>query len=434
MFFAYMFVDVLSPLQSLLQTNRGWTPENYGTFASSEYFLNVFALFLIFAGIILDKLGVRATALLSGIIMVIGASIKYYAVSPAFAGSGLETMLGSWWTSFPASAKLASLGFMIFGCGVEMAGITVSKGIVKWFNGKELALAMGIEMAIARLGVFAVFRISPRLAHAFNNDVSAPVLFVLLLLLIGFICFTVYFFFDKKLEKQIGERGEEPEEPFKVSDIGILFTSRTFLIVAALCVLYYSAIFPFQKYAANMLECRLSISSTEASDIFSYFPIGAMVLTPVLGAYLDRKGKGATMLMLGAILMIVCHLIFAITPAAYFTKGVAYSAIVILGVSFSLVPAALWPSVPKLVENRYLGSAYSVIFWIQNIGLMLFPMLIGWALAITNKGVTNPLEYNYTVPMLIFSSLGVLALLLSFWLKAEDRKKGYGLELPNIKK
>jgi len=434
MFFAYMFVYVLSPLHSLLKTIRGWTPENYGTFASSEYFLNVFALFLIFAGIILDKLGVRATALLSGIIMVIGASIKYYAVSPAFAGSGLETMLGSWWTSFPASAKLASLGFMIFGCGVEMAGITVSLGIVKWFNGKELALAMGIEMAIARLGVFAVFRISPRLAHAFNNDVSAPVLFVLLLLLIGFICFTVYFFFDKKLEKQIGERGEEPEEPFKVSDIGILFTSRTFLIVAALCVLYYSAIFPFQKYAANMLECRLSISSTEASDIFSYFPIGAMVLTPVLGAYLDRKGKGATMLMLGAILMIVCHLIFAITPAAYFTKGVAYSAIVILGVSFSLVPAALWPSVPKLVENRYLGSAYSVIFWIQNIGLMLFPMLIGWALAITNKGVTNPLEYNYTVPMLIFSSLGVLALLLSFWLKAEDRKKGYGLELPNIKK
>lgn len=434
MFFAYMFVDVLSPLQSLLQTNRGWTPENYGTFASSEYFLNVFALFLIFAGIILDKLGVRSTALLSGVIMVVGASIKYYAVSPAFTGSGLETMLGSWWTSFPASAKLASLGFMIFGCGVEMAGITVSKGIVKWFNGKELALAMGIEMAIARLGVFAVFRISPRLAQAFNNDVSTPVLFVLILLLIGFICFSVYFFFDKKLEKQIGERGEEPEEPFKISDIGILFTSRTFLIVAALCVLYYSAIFPFQKYAANMLECRLSISSTEASDIFSYFPIGAMILTPVLGAYLDRKGKGATMLMLGAILMIVCHLIFAITPAAYFTKGVAYSAIVILGVSFSLVPAALWPSVPKLVENRYLGSAYSVIFWIQNIGLMLFPMLIGWVLAITNKGVTNPLEYDYTVPMLIFSSLGVFALLLSFWLKAEDKKKGYGLELPNIKK
>ncbi len=431
MFFAYMFIDVLSPLQSLLETNKGWTPENYGTFASSEYFLNVFALFLIFAGIILDKIGVRATALLSGAIMVLGAAIKYYAVSPAFAGTELETWLAGWWTSFPASAKLASLGFMIFGCGVEMAGITVSKGIVKWFRGKEMALAIGIEMAIARLGVFAVFRISPRIAD-FYGDVSKPVLFVLLMLIIGLICFMVYFFFDKKLEKQIGERGDEPEDPFKVSDIGILFTSKTFLIVSGLCVLYYSAIFPFQKYAANMLECRLGINNTEASDIFSYFPIGAMVLTPLLGGYIDKKGKGASMLMLGSILMIVCHLVFAVTPDALFTKTVAYSAIVLLGVSFSLVPAALWPSVPKLVDNRYLGSAYSVVFWIQNIGLMAFPMLIGWSLAVTNKNVTNPLEYNYRVPMLIFASLGVLAFLLSIWLKSEDRKKGYGLELPNI--
>ncbi|MDD4638635.1 MAG: MFS transporter, partial [Bacteroidales bacterium] len=201
-----------------------------------------------------------------------------------------------------------------------------------------------------------------------------------------------------------------------------------------LCVLYYSAIFPFQKFAANMLECRLGISNTEASDIFSFFPIGAMVLTPLLGGYLDTKGKGASMLMLGSILMTVCHLVFAVTPDSMFTKPVAYSAIVLLGVSFSLVPAALWPSVPKLVENRYLGSAYSVVFWIQNIGLMAFPMLIGWSLAVTNVNVSNPLEYNYRVPMLIFASLGVLAFLLSIWLKSEDRKKGYGLELPNIQK
>ena len=433
MFFAYMFVDVLSPLQSLLETGRGWTPNTYGTFASSEYFLNVFALFLIFAGVILDKIGVRATALLSGIIMVVGAAIKFYAVSPAFAGTGLEVWLNSWWTSFPASAKLASLGFMIFGCGVEMAGITVSKGIVKWFKDKELALAMGIEMAIARLGVFAVFRISPRIAD-YYGDISKPVLFVLILLFIGLICFMTYYFFDKKLEKQLGERGDEPEEPFKIGDLGILFTSKTFLIVSGLCVLYYSAIFPFQKFAANMLECRLNITNTEASDIFSYFPIGAMILTPLLGAFLDRKGKAATMLILGSLLMIACHMIFALVPAAYFTKVVAYSAIVILGVSFSLVPAALWPSVPKLVENRYLGSAYSVVFWIQNIGLMLFPMLIGWSLTVTNKDVANPMEYNYTVPMLIFASLGVLAFVLGIWLKAEDKKKGYGLELPNIKK
>lgn len=432
MFFSYMFIDVLSPLQSLLDTSKGWNPKTYGLFASSEYFLNVFVFFLIFAGIILDKMGIRFTAILAGTVMVVGASIKYYAVSDMFLGSGIATWLDSFWTSFPASAKLASIGFMIFGCGVEMAGVTVSKTIVKWFNGKELALAMGVEMAIARLGVFAVFRLSPRLAN--NMDVAKPVLFCTLLLLIGLLCFIVYAFMDKKLDKQIGESGVEPEDPFRISDLKILFTSKPFLIISFLCVLYYSAIFPFQKFAANMLETRLQISNAEASDIFSYFPIGAMVLTPLLGFFLDKKGKGATMLIFGAILVCCCHLIFALVPAENFTKPIAFSAIILLGVSFSLVPAALWPSVPKLVQTRYLGSAYSVIFWIQNIGLMLFPVLIGYALAATNKGVTDPQMYNYTIPMLIFASLGVIAFILGIALKAEDKRKGYGLELPNIVK
>mgnify|MGYP001274485303 FL=1 len=431
MFFAYMFVDVLSPLKSMLETTRGWTSENFGTVTGSEYFLNVFALFLIFAGIILDKMGVRFTAILSALVMLTGAAIKYYALTDAFTGSGLETWLNSWWVTLPASAKLASLGFMIFGCGVEMAGVTVSKGIVKWFKGKEIALAMGVEMAIARLGVFAVFRISPRIAESTAN-VSTSVLLCMILLIVGLLAFSVYFFFDRKLERQMGESGEEPEEEFKVSDLGKLFTSKAFLLVSGLCVLYYSAIFPFQKFAANMLECRLQISATDASDIFSWFPIGAMLLTPLLGAYLDNKGKGASMLIIGAVLMCLCHLTFALVPEAYFTRGVAYTAIIILGISFSLVPAALWPSVPKLVANRYLGSAYSVIFWIQNMGLWALPLLVGSVLDRTNRGVTNPLEYDYTVPMLIFASLGVLAFFLGLWLKAEDRKKGYGLELPNI--
>ena len=433
MFFAYMFVDVLSPLKSMLESSRGWDSETFGTFSGSEYFLNVFAFFLIFAGIILDKMGIRFTAILSASIMVIGASLKYYAVSDAFIGTGIEASLNSFWTSFPASAKLASLGFMIFGCGVEMAGITVSKAIVKWFKGKELALAMGIEMAIARLGVFAVFRISPRIAESLGS-VSASVLFCLILLIIGFISFVVYSLMDKKLDRQLSDSGIDPDDPFRISDLKILFTSKTFLIIAGLCVLYYSAIFPFQKFAANMLECRLNISSTEASDIFSWFPIGAMILTPLLGAFLDNKGKGATMLIIGAILMCLCHLIFALVPKDSFTPLVSYGAIIVLGVSFSLVPAALWPSVPKLVENRYLGSAYSVIFWIQNIGLMGFPILIGKALAETNIGITDPKMYDYTVPMLIFASLGILAFLLGIWLKVEDRKKKYGLELPNIRK
>ena len=426
MFFAYMFVDVLSPLSTLLETSKGWSAETYGTFCSSEYFLNVFAFFLIFAGIILDKMGIRFTGILSGIVMVIGASIKLYAISDLFTpDSGIYRFLDSFWTSFPATAKLASIGFMIFGCGVEMAGVTVSKAIARWFKGKEMALAMGLEMAIARLGMFAVFRLSPALSTWANDampTVVTPVLFCTILLIIGLLTYTVFTFMDRKLEKQMGEtETDEPEEQFKISDIGKLFTSKTFLIVAGLCVLYYSAIFPFQKFATGMLETNLNMPTAEASGLFSWFPIGAMVLTPFLGAFLDNKGKGASMLILGSILMITCHLVFALVPL---TKPIAYTAIILLGVSFSLVPAALWPSVPKLVEERYLGSAYSVIFWIQNIGLMAFPIIIGWSLDKTG---------GYTVPMLIFSSLGVAALLLGLWLKVEDKKKGYGLELPNIK-
>ncbi len=431
MFFAYMFVDVLSPLKSMLETDLDWTSTTFGIFSGSEYFLNVFFLFLIFAGVILDKIGVRRTALLSAVLMVIGASLKYYAISSAFQGTSLELWLNSWWTAMPGSAKLASLGFMIFGCGVEMAGITVSKGIVKWFKGKELALAMGSEMAIARLGVFAIFRISPRIAESFSGF-SSSVLFVLILLIVGALCAAVYFFFDKKLEKQLGTSLEEAEEPFKITDLKFLFTSKVFLIVAGLCVLYYSAIFPFQKYAPNMLENILGLKPTEASDIFSWFPIGAGFLTPFIGAFIDKKGKGATMLMLGAILMICCHLTFAFILPATKLAWVAYLGIIVLGVSFSLVPASLWPSVPKLVSDRYLGSAYAVIFWIQNIGLMTIPMVIGKALDVANKNTPEGAPLDYTVPMVMFASLGVIAFFLGVWLKAEDRKKGYGLEKPNL--
>ncbi len=439
MFFAYMFVDVMSPLQSLIETQRGWSPDAFGYYAGAEYILNVFG-FLILAGIILDKMGVRFTGTLSASVMVVGACIKFYAVSNWFQGTGLEQWLNSWWVEMPGSAKLAALGFMIFGCGCEMAGITVSKAIAKWFEGKEMALAMGLEMAIARLGVFAIFSISPRLAEWMGKDdptVVIPVGFCTCLLIIGLLCYIVFTFFDAKLDKELGDArdaAEPAEEEFKLSDVGKIFGSKLFWIVAMLCVLYYSAIFPFQRYAANMLQCTLHISATTAADIFRWFPMGAMVLTPLLGYYLDRKGKGASMLILGAILMIVCHLTFVLLLPVFPSEALAFSAIVILGVSFSLVPAALWPSVPKIMEARFLGSAYSLIFWVQNIGLALFPILIGQVLTASNPGVTDPMEYNYTNPMLLFASLGVLALLFGIWLKIVDTKNHYGLELPNIVK
>lgn len=439
MFFGYMFVDVLSPLKGMLETSRGWSSTVFGLYGGSEFILNVCG-FLIVAGIILDKMGVRFTGILSASLMVVGAGIKVYGISDYFCqgGFGFE-FFSSFLTDIPASAKLACLGFMIFGCGTEMAGITVSKAIVKWFTGKEMALAMGLEMAIARLGVFAVFSLSPWVAEMGTPSVVRPVAVVGILLCIGLVTFLVFSVMDRKLDKQTGAQAAEgeAEEQFKVSDLGKLFTSTTFLTVAALCVLYYSAIFPFQKFATDMLQSNLGISAKQASDIFRWFPMGAMILTPLLGSLLDHKGKGATMLMLGAVLMTVCHLIFALVPL---TPLIAYSAIILLGISFSLVPAALWPSVPKLIENRLLGSAYAVIFWIQNIGLMAFPIIIGWSLNVSNPGVAEQIRqgaegaaYNYTVPMLIFSSLGIAAFLLGLWLKAQDRRKHYGLEEPNIK-
>ena len=512
MFCAYIFMDILSPIKDLMQETRGWDSTAFGTMQGSEVFLNVFVFFLIFAGIILDKMGVRFTAVLSAGVMLVGACIKWFAVSESFMGSGLETWftnnlnyiplfdelgVSPFYRGMPASAKFAACGFMIFGCGCEMAGITVSRGIVKWFKGREMALAMGSEMALARLGVATCMIFSPYFAKLGGSiDVSRSVAFGVVLLCIALIMFITYFFMDKKLDAQTGE-AEEKDDPFKVSDIGKILSDGGFWIVALLCVLYYSAIFPFQKYAVNMLQCNLTLTAPaadsfwagssvtiiqyvimlvvaaagfasnfmkdktkqylflgisiaaliaycymgymrqSAESIFAVFPLLAVLITPILGNYLDRKGKGASMLVLGAILLIACHLTFAFVLPAF--KGnavggviVAYTTILVLGASFSLVPAALWPSVPKLVDAKVIGSAYALIFWIQNIGLWLFPLLIGKVLDKTNPGVTDPTQFNYTAPLVMLACLGVAALVLGLVLKVVDKKKHLGLEEPNI--
>ena len=427
MFFAYLFADILSPLKSTLESVRGWDSATFGTYAGGEYFLNVFCFFLIFAGIILDKMGVRFTGILSASLMVGGAFIKYIGVSDWFQATAFCNWLGSWWTSFPASAKMATLGFMIFGCGCEMGGTTVSKAIAKWFKGKEMAMAMGVEMSIARLGVFAAMWLSPAISKAAVDTVGDPVLVGALLLCIGLLTFTGFTFMDKKFDKQLEEIGESDTskaDEFQIKDLGIIFRSKMFWIVSILCVLYYSGIFPFQKFAPNYLEVTLGVEADFAARLFSVFPILAMVLTPFLGLFLDKKGKGATMLLVGAIIMVACHLSFAFLLPVAKSSALAVALILILGVSFSLVPAALWPSVPKIIDEKVLGSAYCLIFWVQNIGLWGVPLLIG------NVEKTTG---GYTVPMIIFATFGVIAFIFSLLLKAEDKKKGYGLELPNIK-
>lgn len=513
MFCAYIFMDILSPIKDLMLTQRGWDSTAFGTMQGAETFLNVFVFFLIFAGIILDKMGVRFTAVLSGAVMLVGACIKYYAISKSFMGSGLEAWftnnlnhipvfeqlgVSPFYEGMPASAKLAACGFMIFGCGAEMGGITVSRGIVKWFKGREMALAMGSEMALARLGVATCMIFSPFFAKLGGVvDVSRSVAFGVVLLCIALIMFVVYFFMDKKLDAQTGE-AEEKDDPFKISDIGQILKSSGFWLVSLLCVLYYSAIFPFQKYAVNMLQCNLTFrevpaesfwASSEvtiiqylfmilvaatafmsnfmkkakvkyslltlsvlllitycymgymrqsAESIFAVFPLLAVGITPILGNYVDHKGKAASMLVLGSLLLIACHLTFAFVLPGF--KGndvggvvVAYLTILVLGASFSLVPAALWPSVPKLVDAKIIGSAYALIFWIQNIGLWLFPLLIGKVLDKTNPGVTDATQLDYTAPLVMLACLGIAALVIGLILKIVDKKKGLGLEEPNIK-
>ena len=513
MFCSYIFMDILSPIKDLMQETRGWDSTAFGTMQGSEVFLNVFVFFLIFAGIILDKMGVRFTAVLSAAVMLVGAVIKWYAVSESFMGTSLEVWftqnlnyipvfdelgVSPFYQGMPASAKFAACGFMIFGCGCEMAGITVSRGIVKWFKGREMALAMGSEMALARLGVATCMIFSPFFAKLGGSiSVSRSVAFGVVLMCIALIMTIVYFFMDKKLDSQTGE-AEEKDDPFKISDLGQILSSSGFWLVALLCVLYYSAIFPFQKYAVNMLQCNLTLTEPaqdsfwagssvtiiqyiimllvagfgfasnfqkqksrqygmlaisiialitycymgymrqSAESIFAVFPLLAVLITPILGSYVDHKGKAASMLILGSLLLIACHLTFAFILPLFKDSAVggiiiAYATILVLGSSFSLVPASLWPSVPKLVDAKVIGSAYALIFWIQNIGLWLFPLLIGKVLDATNPGVTDPTKFDYTAPLIMLACLGVAALLLGFVLKAVDKKKGIGLEEPNIK-
>lgn len=525
MFCSYIFMDVLSPIKDLLQSTRGWDSTAFGTMQGSETFLNVFIFFLIFAGIILDKMGVRFTAVLSGAVMLVGATINWYALTDAFIGSSLDVWftthlnyipvfdelgISPFYEGMPASAKFSAVGFMIFGCGVEMAGITVSRGIVKWFKGREMALAMGSEMALARLGVATCMIFSPMFAELGGVvSVSRSVAFGVVLLLIALIMFIVYFFMDKKLDEQT-HMAEEKDDPFQLKDLGKILSSSGFWLVALLCVLYYSAIFPFQKYAVNMLQCYLTFTDIpadsfwasdtvtlvqyvimivvaaaafasnfskaaarkyglmalaivalvafcfmgykrqSASTIFAVFPLLAVGITPILGNYVDYKGKAASMLVIGSLLLIACHLTFAFILPMF--KGspvggvcIAYLTILVLGASFSLVPASLWPSVPKLVDSKIIGSAYALIFWIQNIGLWLFPLLIGKVLDNTNPqivkgladGVLTPeqaaVSYDYTAPLVMLACLGVAALLIGLLLKVIDRRKGLGLELPNIR-
>lgn len=435
----YYITDVMAPLKGLLEQQLTWNSAEYGLFTSAYGWFNVFLIMLILGGIVLDRMGVRFTGVGAASVMVLGAALKFWAVSTHSMDGVVWHIL---WFDIKAQVLLAALGFAIFGVGVEVAGITVSKIIVKWFKGKEMALAMGMQVSVARLGTALAIGVSAPIAIRLGH-VSKPILLGLVLLCIGLITFIIYTFMDKKLDaSQLAAdkaNNTVPEEDkFKMSDIRHIVSNRGWWYLAFLCVLFYSAVFPFLKFASDLMVQKFHVADSVAGTIPAMLPFGAILLTPIFGGVYDKIGKGANIMILGSVILIVVHALYSIP---FFDSTIlAVILILFLGVAFSLVPSAMWPSVPKIIPYKYLGTSFSMIFWVQNWGLMGVPALIGWVLqkyCITGyeiKGGVEVATYNYTLPMIIFTSFGVLALVFSLLLRAEDKKKGYGLQLPNIEK
>jgi Nitrate/nitrite transporter len=439
---AYYLTDAMAPLQERCQTNLSWSATDYGFFTSGYGWFNVFLLMLVFSGMILDKLGVRFTGVLSIIIMIVGASVKYWAISGHVDGT-FEMHLGSYQLLAPTakSAVVAGLGFAIFGVGCEMFGITANKAVVRWFRGKEMALAIGLNTSTGRIGT-ALAMFTPVPLVNMTGHLSAPVILSLLLLCIGLLIFLLFGILDKKLDKEEAAAGISSDDEFKFRDIIDIAKNKAFWYITALCVLFYSAVFPFIKFATNLIVQKFGISDTFAGYIPALLPFSALLLTPLFGSMYDRRGRGASIMVLGSLLLVCVHLLFSIPSLN--SLYIAVGLVMVLGVAFSMVPSAMWPSVAKIIPENKLGTAYAMVFWVQNWGIMGVPLLIGNVLdkycisghiqKMVDGKMIEVTQYNYTIPMLIFACFGGVAILFAFLLKHEDAKKGYGLERPNINK
>jgi len=531
MFGAYFFNYAMSPVKPMLESQLGWNSADFGLYTSSYGWFNVFLFMLIFSGIILDKLGIRITGLGATFMMALGTGINYWAITTAFPAEAMVF-------GIKAQVAWSCFGFAIFGVGTEAAGITVSKAVVRWFKGKEMALAMGMQMSIARLGTALALGIALPLAK--NYSYATPILVAFVFMLISIVTFFFYIILDKRLDASEAHIEVEEEDPFKLKDIILIVTNKAFWFIAILCVLFYGAVFPFLFYATDLMINKYHVDPYFAGIIPGLLPFGTILLTPLFGGIYDKKGKGATIMIIGSLILILVHGFLSLPGITSWMFATVM--VIILGVGFSLVPAAMWPSVPKIIPEKQLGTAYAVIFWIQNIGLLGIPLLLGIVLNTTNPDVApnkaliknaveksfdkslsasalnfSPKEiekaiekttngiidsivqsisyeptmqseidtasisaeisaktlailntidkngdknkvlakaiyaskhasydvvaknklnirYNYQVDMLIFTLLGILGLLFAFLLKAEDKKKGYGLELPNIEK
>jgi len=435
MFAGYMFTEVISPLKPIMERTLAMNSADFGFITSAYGVFNVFLAMLIIVGIFLDKFGIRISTIASVLVMIIGGTLKYAAFKGLIGNP--EELISIFNLQISTQVFWAGFGFALFGVGVEYAGITVSKSVAKWFKGREMALAMGMQVSIARLGSFAPLAFGAKIANKY--DVPTTILIVLVFLIIGLFGFLYYNTLDKKLDKQIAdEEDNSSEDTFKLSDLLVIIGNRGFWLIALLCVFFYSTVFPFYKYGPDLMVNKFGVSESWAGFFPSLVPFGTMLLTPIFGSLYDKRGRGASIMILGAVLLVIVHVVFYLP---FITSMVAaFFNVILLGVAFSLVPSAMWPSVPKIIPEKQLGSAFALIFYVQNVGLWGIPLAVGIVLDRTNPGVAEAknagemVNYDYQSTWTIFVGLTILALLTSLWLKAEDKRKGYGLEKPNIKK
>jgi predicted MFS family arabinose efflux permease len=428
----YYVCDVMSPLKPMIEQQLGWTSSEYGFFTGAYAWFNVFLGVLVFGGLVLDKMGARFTGIASSILMVVGCTVKWWAVHTHLLDHSTMHLL--FW-DFKSQVLLASIGFALFGAGVEVINVVACKIIARWFLGYEIALALGLQVSTARLGTALALGMGAPIA-AYFKSVAAPVFVGVILLSVGLVAYILYCAMDKKLDESETEMAaSSEEEAFRLSDIGKILRIRGFWYITILCALFYSAVFPFLKYAPDLMVQKFGVKESLAGAIPSILPFATIPLTVVFGRYYDRKGKGATLMILGSLLLVLVHFIFTVPFLNSWL--VALAATIVLGFAFSLVPSAMWPSLPKFIPQHRLGTAYAVIFWMQNlVALWGVPYLIGWILdryCIVGTRVADGLSspaYNYTLPMALFTALGVLAVVFGFLLKMEDKKMGYGLELP----
>ncbi|MDR1814344.1 MAG: MFS transporter [Tannerella sp.] len=481
-FATYWAQDFMGGLKDVLMNEYGFTSENFGRVVGMTTWANMIGMIIV-GGMMLDKWGIRIAGLVFGGLATLGATVVYLASIGIF---GDDAGVKLW---------MMGIGRMMFGSGLEVICVVATRTIVKWFKGYEMALAMAINVGFGRLGTAMGIAVSPDIAA--GNTASTAIGFAATLLGLTLIMFVVYLFFDVKLNRQMKVGKTAPEDEFKVSDLLKLIKNKAFIYITLLCVAFYAAYFPFIQYAPDLLKNKFGFTSElnippmttaliylalfafvicfsvvpanlksrkakttiqlavlagfvafiyfnrELFEIWlqngqkttSLIPLGTIVFTPVFGNYIDHKGKGASLMILGSLLLIFSHLSLSLSNSVI----MGYIGLFTLGIAFSLIPAAMWPSVAKIVPENRLGTAYSTMFTVQNWGLGIFYWGIGWLLDYVNSDKLEAIKngqatYDYTIPVLILVVCGLVSIYLAFQLRKTDKHSGYGLEQPNIKK